>query len=254
MELPWWLSFVLAVTVLVLASELGFRIARRSRRERAEGQAGPVGVAVAALLALLGLLLAFSFSSVDARFDARKALVLEDANAIGTAYLRAGLLPEPHDERARELLRTYVSLRLAVTPEELADVLARTEQVQRRLWDEALAIEALEPRAQSTGLFINALNEVIDTREARLTVAFYQRLPGPVRIVLYLNAILALGVVGFSAGLARACAPLAIGALALAVGSVLTLITELDRTVGSAVGVSQQALVDTARTMARGGG
>jgi hypothetical protein len=71
-----------------------------------------VAVVVPALLGLLGLMLAFSFGSVDRRFDERRALVLQDANAIGTTYLRAKLLPAPHAARAQKMVREYGTLRI----------------------------------------------------------------------------------------------------------------------------------------------
>src|SRR5690606_38751307 len=104
LSLPAWGILLILVALLLLADELGFRLGRRHATD-SQDRCSRVAVFVAALLALLGLLLAFSFSIVEARFSARKALVIDEANAIGTTYLRAKLLPAPHGERIQRTLR-----------------------------------------------------------------------------------------------------------------------------------------------------
>ena len=148
--LPWWSAIVATGAVLLLAVELGFRLAGfPSVGAPHERMAAQVSVLVGAILALLGLLLAFSFTIVEARFSARKALVLDEANAIGTTYLRAKLLPEPHAGQIRRQLRQYVELRLSPkTPSELEDAIQRSERLHAQLWGEAEAVAAgiLAPR------------------------------------------------------------------------------------------------------------
>src|SRR5882757_7695151 len=106
--------YLIMTLVALLAVELGFRLARnRLRRSLGEDQA-PVGAIVGATLGLLAFLLAFTFGLAAARFDSRKGFVLEEANAIGTTYLRAALLPEPQRAEIRALLREYVDMRLQI--------------------------------------------------------------------------------------------------------------------------------------------
>ncbi len=250
MTLPWWGTLIATTLALMLAAEAGFRIAARSDAGLAAKQKSPVGVVVAAMLALLGLLLGFTFSMVDSRFDARRALVLADANAISTTFLRAEMVPTPHGANVRALLREYVGLRLdAATSSDLSRALERSATLHDELWTEAVAVAALEPQAQTTNLFVTSLNEMFDLHESRVTVALYQRMPGPVKYVLYTAALLALGAVGFSVGLEGARAGLATGALVLAVASVMTLILELDRPLGSLVGVNEHSMRDVAEMM-----
>src|SRR5688572_16069768 len=111
--LSWWMPFAALVAILSIIAEIGFRLARAGQRESSTKRGTEqVSVVMGAILALLGLLLAFTFGMVEARFSARRALVLDEANAIGTTYLRATLLPEPQGANVRALLREYVDVRL----------------------------------------------------------------------------------------------------------------------------------------------
>jgi hypothetical protein len=109
-----WPHILLMAAGLVVAYEVGYRIARPRRQETREVDKSQADVAVAALLALLGLLLAFSFQLGAERFDKRKSLVLEESNAITTTYLRATLVRAPYDHRIQQLLREYVEALLAI--------------------------------------------------------------------------------------------------------------------------------------------
>jgi len=101
---------------MCLAAAVGvlLKISRREAGKDAEGEGGQEGYVVSAVLGLLALLLGFTFSMATDRFDARRALVLEEANAVGTAYLRAQLLDEPHRQRTTDLLLRYTDTRIAL--------------------------------------------------------------------------------------------------------------------------------------------
>ena len=110
--LPIPLVFVAFAIVTLVCYEVGFRLGRWWQERTPGEQEGPTGMLVGSILALLAFLLAVTMGMASDRFDARRALVLAEANAIGTAYLRAGYLPEPASSEARELLREYVPLRI----------------------------------------------------------------------------------------------------------------------------------------------
>src|SRR5687768_15564732 len=113
--LPLWVIMVLLLIVLVAAREFGGWIHRRYASSRGEKQddAGDKGMLVSAVLGLLALLIAFTFSLSLNRYDQRRTLVVEEANAIGTAEMRVRLLPAPHDARLSGLLQDYARTRLA---------------------------------------------------------------------------------------------------------------------------------------------
>src|SRR5215469_7511459 len=110
-SLPLWGLFVVILLVVLLSVEFGYRLGKYRRSRSEQEKEAPVGTMVGATLGLLAFILAFTFGLAAARFDARRQLLLDEANAIGTTYLRAGMLPE-RGEEIRGLLRDYVRTRL----------------------------------------------------------------------------------------------------------------------------------------------
>jgi hypothetical protein len=242
--LPIWGVFLANVAVVLAAIEGGFRLGQY-RRRRLEEDKPPVGEVVAATLALLAFLLAFTFGLAASRFDVRRGLVIDEANAIGTTYLRAGLLPEPHRTGVRTLLREYVDVRLeAVQPGKLSESIRRSGELHARLWAHAVAVGEKNPGSIVVGLFIGSLNEVIDLHTKRLALGVRNRIPGPIWAALYFVTIIGTSVMGYHSGLAGLGRSLANLALVLAFTAVMTLIADLDRPQDGLLRVSQQVMVD----------
>jgi hypothetical protein len=198
---------------------------------------------------LLAFLLAFTFGLAASRFDTRRTLVLDEANAIGTTYLRAALLPEPHRTEIRTLLRDYVDLRLeAVQPGMTVPAQARSEEVQGRLWKQAVIVAEKKP-TPITGLFIQSLNEVIDLHAKRVTLGMRNRIPITIWGALYFTAMLAMTGLGYFAGLTSTTRSLAALALVVTFSGILWLIADLDRPQEGLLRVSQQALIDLRKSL-----
>lgn len=249
--LEWWALLPLVIAVLLVVAEVGFRIGQRYRGDTLESQKSQTGLLVGAMLALLGLLLAFSFGIVEGRYAERKALVLADANAIGTTYLRAQLLPPAQAERVKALLRSYVAARLSPTAEGLENALTESEDIQRALWHEAATAMTRHAESEAVSLFVQSLNEMIDLHESRVTIALHQRMPTPILATLYVVSLLSIAVVGFSAGLSRWRSLFPTAALVIAVSSVVVLIVELDRPLSSRMfRISQSAMQDVQEAIA----
>src|SRR3954453_11019618 len=107
------LGVFIAFAIIALTTyEIGFRVGRWWQGRTPEETEGPTGTLVGSLLALMAFLLAITMGMASDRFDTRRGLVLQEANAIGTTYLRAGYLPAPYGEESRALLRQYVPLRI----------------------------------------------------------------------------------------------------------------------------------------------
>lgn len=243
--LPVWGVFLTTIAVVLLSIEGGFRLGTYRRRLSEQEDRPPVGEIVAATLALHAFLLAFTFGLAASRFDVRRGLVLEEANAIGTAYLRASLLPQPHRSEVRTLLRNYVDVRLeAVEPGKLAQSIVRSRELHTRLWDHATAAGTENPSSIVVGLFIESLNEVIDLHTKRLMLGAGNRIPETIWTVLYFMAVVGTAVTGYHTGLAGSNRSLAILALILAFSAVMTLIADLDRPQEGLLRVSQQAMSD----------
>ena len=124
---------------------------------------------VAAILGLVAFMLAFTFSLAASRFDAKRQTVLEEANAIGTTYLRTRLLPEPHKTEAAKLLGNYVDVRIRGVQEgNFAEAIAESEKLQELIWRQAIAAADKDHGSIMTGLFVQSLNEMIDVHAKRM--------------------------------------------------------------------------------------
>jgi hypothetical protein len=160
-----WIVFVTLVILLAGLSELAWRIGFGSGRKKSKADKDSSTVR-SAVLALLGLLLGFSFAIAAARNEARRELLVEEANSIGTTARRAELLPQRHASNVVQLLREYVPLRIeahreAQFSEQFATLRKRTAELQDRLWAEAVAAAAEQP-SPITASFISSLDETVD--------------------------------------------------------------------------------------------
>jgi hypothetical protein len=211
-----------------------------------------VGSIIGATLGLLAFILAFTFGVAASRFDTRKQLVLEESNAIGTTYLRADLLPEPHRAEIRNLLREYVDVRLpkgGLTPENTAKAVVRSEQLHNELWSQTASLGRINTASIVVGLFIQSLNDVIDLHSKRVTAGLYNRIPAIVWIVLCIVTVLAMTGIGYQIGLSGKRSLIAAFALVLTFSGVLMLIADLDRPQQGLVTVSQRAMVELQKQM-----
>src|SRR5262249_6552054 len=153
-----------------LASEIGFRVGRRRRPSVDDTTRANVSSVQAAMLGLLALLLGFTFALSAERFAARKKVVLDEANAIGTTYLRSRFLEEPRRDRVAALLRRYVDARIAFADTDEARRLAaerRIRDLDRQLWDECVGASHDATHPVLVGLFAETLNQLIDLDEKR---------------------------------------------------------------------------------------
>jgi hypothetical protein len=235
---------------ILLADELGYRLGRWRRARTDQEKEAPVGGMVAAGLGLLGFLLAFTFGIAATRFDDRRQVLLNEVNAIGTAYLRGAMLPEPHQSRVRALLRDYVDVRLeAVRSGVVQPAVKRSEEIHALLWSEATAVVHADARSIPAGLFVEALNDVIDLHTTRIQASLRSRLPLTVWVVLFAVAFASFGAMGYHAGLSGTTRSPAIIVLCIAFAAVIWLVADLERPHGGMLRVSQQPMVDLRKSM-----
>jgi hypothetical protein len=160
--MPLWLLFPSVVAVVFLAVEAGYYAGIRRARKLGSDKDPSMGAIVGAMLGLLGFMLAFTFCLAASRFNDRREVVLDEANAVGTTYLRAGMLAEPQRQQVRKLLRQYVEVRLeGVRTGNIDDALKTSVDLHDKLWSLAEAA-AGKDRSPITGLFVASLNDVID--------------------------------------------------------------------------------------------
>jgi hypothetical protein len=236
--------YMICALVSLLAVELGFRLARNRVLRSVHENEAAVDKIVGATLSLLAFLLAFTFGLAASRFDARKGFVLDEANAIGTTYLRTALLPEPQRSEIRALLREYVDARLQIIqPNEGPEALRRSGELQNELWSHAVGV-ADKVGAPAATLFITSLNELIDLHAKRVNLGIRDRVPISIWLALYFVSIITMMVVGYYSGLTDTRRSPAILALVVSFSAVLLLIADLDRPYEGILSVSQQAMMD----------
>jgi len=191
-----WLA--VALVVIIGGSTVAGIAAGRRLRDRPNASSEPVGVVQGALLGLVGLLLAFGLTMAVGRYEVRRALVVQEANAIGTTYLRAQLLPEPMRSRSLDLLQDYGDIAVALAgqvpfTDQFDSDVAKFDGVQRELWTEAG--RAVEADATGTGplTYIPTLNDMIDTHSERMA-SLRNRVPTPVMLLQVGGSAIAIGV------------------------------------------------------------
>ena len=251
---------LLAATILVVlvAVEGGQRLGRSVQRHTDDEKLPPVSSVVGATLGLLAFMLAFTFGMVASRYDGRKALVREEANAIRTVWLRSDFLPEPDRGEAAGLIRTYVDHRLAsVRTRDIVRMkgdLAEANRIQHRLWAIAVANGRRDMSSPVAALYVESVNRLIDLHALRVAIGLQARIPNGIWIALYSLILLGMVGVGYQAAIAgstrRSWAP---PLLALAFSLVIALIASLDRPQSTFITVSQQPLVDVRAWMETGG-
>jgi hypothetical protein len=249
LDYPLIIIFAVSLMALLTAGEIGHYLGLRD-----SGEAN-VSTLEASVLGLLALMLSFTFAMALTRFDARRDALLNEANAIGTAALRARLLPAPHNDESLKLFRTYVEVRLGIathipTAAELNAAIVRSNEIQEALWLHAKAAMAKDNAMVPTGLYIQALNETFDDQEKRLT-ALRTRVPNIVLWALYGIAAVAVGFAGFAGGLERRRWRLPVYITTLLITAVILLIQDIDRPTQGFVAVSQQPMIDTASALAK---
>lgn len=243
-QLPLWLFYVITAGIVFFSILAGFGIGRNFRKRNKGESEAPIGTIVGAMLGLLAFILAFTFGMASSRFDARKTLLLDEVNAIGTAYLRADFLPAPQRANTQMLLKKYVDIRMAVIshPETLRKALKESETLHNQLWSQVVDLPKQSGDSVLTGLYIQALNEVIDFHSKRVTVGTQYSIPVFFWLALYFVTILTMGMVGYDFGIAGRGVLSVSLTLALAFSAVILLIEDLDRPTEGLLKVNQQPM------------
>ncbi len=250
-SLPLAAIYIFSVLLVLGALALGILLGRRHLAHSGDDKGSSVGSAVAATLALLAFLLAFTFNMTADRFNQRKALLLNEVNAIQTTYLNARFLDSADTRRARTLLLEYVDLRdLDLRTDEITDEdLARSRVLHGELW--RLVDRAIDGGHEPGYLrqFVEPLNTVINFDNSRNVVGLQYRIPGPIWLALYFMTALAMLAIGFQFGISRGGSPQVAVALALTFATVILLIADLDRTTEGFLLVDQKPMSELNRLL-----
>jgi hypothetical protein len=244
--------FISVVIVLFVLSQIGFSLGAFIRKRWPDKTSGPSDFVITTILGLVSLFLGFTFSMAIDRYDGRKELVVKEANAIGTAYLRTQMIDEHHGEVARELFKKYVDARLeffdaGADAQAIERAEEKTRSVQTLLWHEA--VESTRLRAGiPEGQFTSALNDVIDLQTER-AAALVNRVPAIVYWMILVVAGIGLGGLEFGKAIQNKPRLWSMSLLILLFASAITLIQDLDRPRTGTITVSQESMKALKKSM-----
>ncbi len=244
------------LVAMLLVIEVGYRLGRAHEREEPAPAKAHVNAIQASLLGILALLLGFTFSSSLQRYDARSEAVVAEANAIGTAWQRTGLLPDRHRAEARQALRDYLDLRIVANGSTLdnyrglAAMRVDTARAQARLWDVARRAAVADPDPVTTGLHAEAVNALIDAYANR-NAALDRRVPEVVLFLLLATFLMAGLVVGFATGVAGHRPSLASHIMVALIAVLVFIILDLDRPRRGLVQVDHGSLLELRAEVSR---
>jgi hypothetical protein len=232
---------VLFATLLVVV-EIGCRVAPRTSVDGNEGLHEEIVAARDGIGVLLSLLLAFTLGMVLTRYDSRKQLIVDEANAIGTTRLRAQMLAEPFRTKILALLRMYLDARInfseaGLDGEKSKASFSQAKELLDEMWQQSVAVTQQSP-TPITSIFVQSLNETTDLSERRLA-ALENRIPGVLWVVLIFMSTLTCLLVGFSL---RRKALLVILVWPLMISIVLALNADLDSPRTGLIQIGQQSI------------
>ena len=239
-----YLFFVVLVIFLAII-ELSYRLGRKLRKPADIAAKTHISALQTALLGLLALLLGFTFAMSVTRFETRKNLVLEEANAIGNAYWRSQLIPAERRPMVAGMLHEYTSASLDY---HLADqdsprfnaANATARRIERQI-RAAVAARAESPPSISTIMFVQAVNEMAQINEKR-RVALENHVPEPVYYLLFIVAAGAMAYIAYGTGLHGRRRPISTGMFAALIALVLTFILDIDQPGSGLIRVGQESM------------
>jgi hypothetical protein len=241
-----------ALGLTTLASAVGVAVGRRLQSRLSEHERSQLYGIQASLLGLLALLLGFSFGLGQTRYDLRRQLVVDEANAIATSRLRAAAVPDEVGSEIQDLLKAYVDSRVAIararTIAGIGANLAESERLQREVWSRAARLAKQEPRSIPAGLLLQSLNQMIDLDTERISAA-RNHIPTAVLGALLLVAIAAMGWVGAGFGSTGRRGMVTLVILSALIAFVIAVIVDLDQPRSGFIRVSQRPLFDLQRAL-----
>jgi hypothetical protein len=248
--LPTWALFILIVIVGILAANVGAWAEHLKLIEGIQEQEASVSTAVSAMLGLLAFLLGFTFSLTEKRFGDRKQLVIRQANAIITCYLRTSLIPEREKREIQKYLHEYVFILLHCHDKaSFESAFDRLEELHALIWQQTALLVQRDMDSELRTFFSASVNQVIELFSERKTVAMIFRIPDTIWTTLLLLFMLSMFTMGFQSGnhgMMRVFEPPLIGA---AFAWVFVMIADMDNLDNRRFKVSQQPLKDVQQIM-----
>lgn len=249
-----WLIGLMTLVILIMSVEIGYWVGLKAKVEMTQPMKAQISTIQSAILTIFTFLLSFTFAMALSRFDNRKQMVVKESNAIGTAVLRAQLLPENQRAKMNELFKKYVNIEFSLTSnanmpiKEKKALNEQAQQLQTLMWNEAFEATENNPLSVPAGLFVTSINQLIDIKTER-DIAISNHVPEVVLLGLLLFAALAIGILGYGNGLAATHARYPAIILCLVISLSFILIIDLDRPNRGLTKVSQESMLDLMRVI-----
>jgi hypothetical protein len=236
--------FLATLVVAFLSLQLGFRLGRTYEPPKRE-QEGLARTMAGAAVGLLTFMLVYTFWIASSHFNQAREAVLDEAGAIGTAYMRADLLPEPYRTEIRNLLREYVDVRLdGVQSRNIDRANSRAEEVRRRIWSRTMAAREKTANPIFDEFLRHSLSRFIDLHTRRVGVQKEFNIPAIVWVALYLILALTMTSIGFHAEMTDMGKAPVIPVLVLLLSVLMFLIADLDTPQVGALKVNHWSLIE----------
>ena len=235
---------------IVLGMEFGYRVGRMTQKRLVELKKSQINAIQASMLALLALVLGFTFSLSLQRYDDRARAVVDEANAIGTTYLRTYLLPESVRAEAQKLTGEYIDYRLQAGSvslnqlEERTSVVVESDTKLEELWRLTSRAAREDGGPVTSGMFLTSLNETIDAFGSR-DATIKRHVPELVLLLLFATFILTGTVIGYANGAEDHRPSIAAYILAFLIAMLVFIIIDLDRPRRGFIEVSQESMQNT---------
>jgi hypothetical protein len=244
--LPLWAVGSTFLLLYLGAVESGFRVGLARRSSWKDADTGGGALVQTSLFAILGLVLAFTYAAGVGRLDARKNATLIEANALGTAFLRADLLVEPGRSELKRALYDYARTRsiapgTAITPDQRKAFINRTLEKQKVIWPATKRAIAQENPVPLEVALMAAVNDVLDAHSVRLA-AVMDQLPSAVIWLLLLVATSALSVAGYNAGIQGKMSRWRMTAFTIVLAALTVIILDFDRPNDGTIVVKQNSI------------
>jgi hypothetical protein len=244
--LPLWSIAVIFFVAMMIALEIAFHVGRLRRHTWRDPEKGGGAIVQTSLFAVLGLVLAFTYSASLNKYETRKAALVNEANAIGTAFYRADLAVEPGRQELMQSLYDYaltrsVPPRSLHTPEDFQNLLSRTLEKQSRIWPATKQVIGQDNPLPLETAIVTAVNHVMDAHTFRLA-AVIDRLQPTIIWLLLLVAASAMAVAGYTAGIQDRISRWRMAAFSIVLTALAMSILDLDRPNDGTVIVDQRIM------------
>lgn len=258
-KIPLILVFAGILLAQIVFIEVGFRMGTVRQGKPNKAQMAQVRAIMGASLGLLAFMLAFSFNTTQQHYEERVRAYLLEVSAIDSAFRGADLIKKDEREQAKKLLAEFAKLRVqtkeftvAKDMEMVVELIRQSERMHDQLW--AIAERSMEGEGdgEDTGLFAQAVLNMIDAHDSRLQIIFFNRVPPIIWLTLLGMAILSMAVTGYQAGLTGTRSSFATWTLAATFAFVMILIADLDRPTMSLFKENQQMMIELQNRMEGG--